>query len=96
MKKLLSEHLYQFSKHIVKLSRQLYTSQWEKKAIEWHKEKGDDTLVECDLSEDSIVFDLGGYDGQWSSDIFSKYRCTVYCFEPVESFYKNIKTVSST
>jgi len=42
------------------------------------------------LSEDSIVMDVGGYEGKWTSDIFSKYKCFVYVFEPVQSFYNNI------
>ncbi len=42
------------------------------------------------LNSNSIVFDLGGYEGQWTSDIYSRYRCSVYVFEPVKQFYSLI------
>jgi FkbM family methyltransferase len=43
------------------------------------------------LNENSIVFDLGGYEGQWTSDVFARYRCNVYVFEPVRSFAQLIR-----
>ena len=44
-----------------------------------------------DLSENSIVFDLGGYEGQWTSDIYSRYNCNIYIFEPVKAYANIIK-----
>ena len=35
---------------------------------------------------DSVVFDLGGYKGQFASDIYSKYFSRIYVFEPVKKF----------
>jgi FkbM family methyltransferase len=59
---------------------------------DWLKVFGDKTLrLNYDLNESSIVFDLGGYEGQWASDIFSKYLCNVYVFEPVPYFASKIK-----
>ncbi|MDF5731420.1 MAG: FkbM family methyltransferase, partial [Rhizonema sp. PD38] len=54
----------------------------------WFQDKGDQTLKidYGDLNENSIVFDLGGYEGQWSSDIFAKYCCFIYIFEPVQKY----------
>jgi FkbM family methyltransferase len=43
------------------------------------------------LSEKSLVFDLGGYEGQWTSDVYSRYNCTVFIFEPVKAFAKIIE-----
>jgi len=43
------------------------------------------------LHPQAIVFDLGGYKGQWASDIFSQYLCSVYVFEPHPEFYSKIK-----
>ena len=45
---------------------------------------------EYPLSRDSIVIDLGGYDGQWASDIYSRYRCSVFVFEAVPAFAEKI------
>lgn len=61
-------------------------------AIAWFRDQGDKTLrVEYDLDDSSIVFDLGGYEGQWSSDIFGRYCCSIHVFEPVESFASTIE-----
>lgn len=63
-----------------------------KRCAPWFRDNGDKTLrLEYDLSDSSIVFDLGGYEGQWSSDIFSMYGCSIYIFEPVEIFANSIK-----
>ena len=43
------------------------------------------------LNEKSVVFDGGGYEGQWASDIYSKYNCNVLVFEPVKKFAENIR-----
>jgi FkbM family methyltransferase len=58
---------------------------------EWKASKGDKELrLTYDLAENSLVFDLGGYEGQWASDIFGKYKCPVWIFEPSASFYQRI------
>ena len=57
----------------------------------WFSDQGDFTHnVNCDLTEDSIVFDVGGYAGDWAEKIYNKYKCTIYVFEPVKEFYDNI------
>lgn len=43
------------------------------------------------LTASSIVFDLGGYEGEWTSDIFARYNCNVYIFEPVSVYADIIK-----
>jgi FkbM family methyltransferase len=43
------------------------------------------------LNEKSIVFDIGGFNGQWSSEIFARYQSDIYVFEPVKSFYISIR-----
>jgi FkbM family methyltransferase len=58
----------------------------------WFRDEGDKTLrVDYDLSEDSVVFDLGGYEGQWTSDIFARYCCSIHVFEPVQDYAKQIE-----
>lgn len=52
---------------------------------------GDKTLrLNYALNKESLVFDLGGYEGQWSSDIFSKYQCNIWIFEPFQKYAQNI------
>lgn len=55
----------------------------------WFKDKGDQTLrLEYPLNAQSVVFDLGGYHGDFAADIYKKYGCKVYVFEPVPEFYE--------
>jgi FkbM family methyltransferase len=53
----------------------------------WLAIKGDKNLrLEYELDAHSVVFDVGGYEGQWASDIFSRYLCRIHIFEPVPDF----------
>src|SRR4051812_6295317 len=57
----------------------------------WFEACGDQTLrLDYPLSEHSFVMDLGGYEGQWASDIFSKYQCKIFIFEAHIPFANNI------
>lgn len=55
----------------------------------WLNDNGDETLRldYPDLNESSIVFDLGGYMGDFAESINAKYGCKVYLFEPHPKFY---------
>lgn len=59
----------------------------------WFADEGDKTLrlFYDSLTPDSIVFDIGGFEGQWASDIYSKYLSKIFIFEPYMPFYSNIK-----
>ena len=56
----------------------------------WFKDRGDETLRldYPELNENSVVFDLGGYKGDFAQAINDKYGSTVYLFEPHPSFYE--------
>jgi FkbM family methyltransferase len=74
------------------MSQRIYQMPQDKRVLQWVHDNGDKTLrLNYDLDENSVVFDLGGYEGQWSSDVFSKYCCTIHIFEPVNKFADSIK-----
>jgi FkbM family methyltransferase len=56
----------------------------------WFKDRGDEILRldYPELNDNSVVFDLGGYRGDFAQAINDKYGCTVYLFEPHPKFYK--------
>lgn len=57
----------------------------------WYNDGGEDKMrFNYHLNEKSLVLDVGGYNGQWSSDIFSRYKCKIFIFEPVRFFAENI------
>jgi FkbM family methyltransferase len=58
----------------------------------WRAADGDRTLrLDYDLDAGSTVLDLGGYQGQWASDIFARYGCTIHVFEPVPAYAAAIR-----
>tara|TARA_B110000027_G_C16029190_1_gene259989 strand:- start:62 stop:766 length:705 start_codon:yes stop_codon:yes gene_type:complete len=56
----------------------------------WKKNNGDKTLRlnYPSLSKNSIVFDVGGYIGDFAYEINEKYGCKVYVFEPHPEFHE--------
>jgi len=54
----------------------------------WFEDNGDNThSINHELTENSIVIDLGGYYGVWADKIFAKYNCNLYLVEPINEFY---------
>ena len=62
--------------------------------IRWFADKGDETLRQDypNLDERSIVFDVGGYLGDFAESISRKYSCFVYVFEPHPNYYEKCVT----
>ena len=59
---------------------------------QWVKDDGDKTLrYSYDLNANSVVFDLGGYHGEFAQKIFDRYKSKIYVFEPVKEYYTIIK-----
>jgi len=56
----------------------------------WFRDRGDENLRldYPDLDENSVVFDLGGYKGDFAQAINEKYGCKVYLFEPHPEFFR--------
>jgi FkbM family methyltransferase len=71
----------------------LYVLQDKKLAAhnKWLKDKGEFRRFDYPLNENSIVFDLGGYKGEFTEEIYNKFNCTVYVFEPVFELFKIIQ-----
>lgn len=58
----------------------------------WWADGGDDKFrFNYDIGKDSIVLDVGGYEGQWADEIFSRFNCNIFIFEPVPSFADRIR-----
>jgi FkbM family methyltransferase len=59
----------------------------------WYQARGNETRrLDYDLDESSLVFDLGGYRGDWAADIFTRYCCTLHVFEPVPEYVERIRS----
>lgn len=47
---------------------------------------GEDTKA-YDLGPDSVVLDIGGYRGAWTTEMVARYNPNMYVFEPCKEFY---------
>jgi FkbM family methyltransferase len=57
----------------------------------WFNVNGDKTLrLDYDLKANSLVLDLGGYEGEWASEIYCKYGSKILIFEPNQDFADTI------
>lgn len=69
----------------------VYESPAERCARPWFACKGDATLrLDYPLVGSSLVLDVGGFEGQWASDIYGRFACKVMVFEPVPKFAAGI------
>ncbi len=92
MKKLINNFLSFYGLRIIRTYNIASTSSLQsKRVIPWFECSGDSTLrLDYKLDENSLVIDLGGYEGEWSANIFCKYSSNILIFEPVLEFYSNI------
>lgn len=57
----------------------------------WRDHEGDSThILNHNLNVDSIVVELGGFTGVWSTQIYDKFKCKVYAIEPIKEFYSQM------
>ena len=54
----------------------------------WVRDEGDDKLLlDYDLDDQSIFFELGGYNGTYSKKILETFNPQTYIFEPSKKYY---------
>lgn len=81
-----------FQKILKKLKLKFFPSKIQKEVKRWYEDGGDYKLrFNYNLNKNSIVFDLGGYEGQYASDLFSRIPCNIYIFEPVIEYANAIE-----
>jgi FkbM family methyltransferase len=57
----------------------------------WFRDRGDYSHnINYDLTEASVIMDLGGYTGVWAQQMINKYNPNVYIIEPIHSFYNTM------
>ena len=53
----------------------------------WRQDDAEHKLrYEYDLCAQDVVFDVGGFQGSWSAEIFARYGCQIHVFEPVSEY----------
>lgn len=74
-----------------KIRRELIPNPREKEKKKWNNECGETLRYKYKLKNNSFVVDVGGYKGQWASDIYAMYNCNILIIEPVYEFALNIE-----
>jgi hypothetical protein len=84
--------IYFLNRISTKLRVSFFPTEHDKELKRWYQCDRDEELrYAYPLTDDSLVIDLGGYKGQWASDIYARYNCRVFIFEPVKVFHEKIK-----
>jgi FkbM family methyltransferase len=59
--------------------------------LRWKMSRGDQTLrLDYRLAPDSVVFDVGGYRGDWAAAIVGRYGSHIHIFEPLKEYCDEI------
>jgi FkbM family methyltransferase len=90
VRRLLARLLSKAGHSLIRLSAALWLPKGERRLRAWRTPGHRTRQFEYLLDPDSVVFDLGGYEGQWTSDIVARYGCRVHVFEPVPEFARAI------
>ena len=73
------------------IRRRFYRTEQELAKKRWRADDaGKNIRYDFPLNPASVVFDLGGYEGEWADGIFNRYDCRIEIFEPVASFAEKI------
>jgi FkbM family methyltransferase len=70
-----------------RIRKRLFPTEHEQTVRRWWKDGGDESLrLNYDLTPASLVFDLGGFEGNWAHAIHQRHGCRIHVFEPVPEF----------
>jgi FkbM family methyltransferase len=97
MKKIVSKILYKIGAVFFKIHQFFFNagsrfaldnlSISDRNKKKWYTDNVEKKLrYEYDLSENSVVFDVGGYEGDFASEISARYKANIYVFEPVSIY----------
>ncbi len=79
-------------KYKERLRRKLCPTDQERRVDKWFADGGDEKFrYSYNLQPQSIVVDLGGYEGLWAQEIFNRFQCQIMIFEPVKKYAENIQ-----
>lgn len=83
--------LDKFQKLTKNITPKTYADIQAGRVVKWFEDKGDEThRLNYELNENSVIFDIGGYKGEFARDIYCKYNSTIFIFEPIPEFYQQI------
>jgi FkbM family methyltransferase len=58
----------------------------------WYADGAEKTLrYNYDLNAESVVVDVGGYEGDFAAELYARYKSKIYVFEPVSTYIKKLQ-----
>ena len=76
-----------FERIVDRFRKRAFRREYRSMVKQWYDDGGDYRFrFDYPLDRSSLALDLGGYEGQWASDLYSRHRCRILIFEPVRSF----------
>lgn len=73
-------------KHWIILWREPWRRTFWTAFYQFRRENGEAKRWDIALTENDVVFDIGGFEGNWAADIHHRFGCTVHVFEPHPTF----------
>jgi len=61
--------------------------EFQKNINYWFTNNLEDMRYDYPLNENSIVFDIGFYKGEFTKKIFNEFACQIIAFEPIEKYF---------
>lgn len=90
MKRLIARLLSQSGAALSRLSASMWLPEAQRRVRAWKSDGGPSRQFEYVLDQGALVLDLGGYEGQWTSDVVARWGCRAHVFEPVPMFAEAI------
>jgi len=78
-------------KHWITLWREPWRKVFWTAFYGFRRENGETKRWDITLSPDDVVFDIGGFEGNWAADIHARFGCEVHVFEPHPGFATKIR-----
>lgn len=79
-------------KRLLRQYREPWSKVFYKAFRQWRADKMEVTRMEFPtLTAEAVVFDMGGFEGNWAADIHDRYGAHVHVFEPHPGFAQNIR-----
>lgn len=78
-------------KHWITLWREPWRKVFWAAYYAFRRENGEAKRRDITLTPDDVVFDIGGFEGNWAADIHARFGCEVHVFEPHPGFATKIR-----
>jgi len=87
-----NKKFYQFLSKLREILRIIYNTKTRSRFF-WNLRNGDNSVsLNYPLNNSSLVFDIGAYNGTFTQNIYEKFNCNIYAFEPLTHYFEFLNT----